>query len=93
MNLKESKLFTNWLIYKAGAICAIALIISYTISSCTNPYDSTDAPGKRSGMRLYHDAKTGCEYLSAPNGGLTPRLDVDNKHVGCHKTGKEYEAN
>lgn len=92
MNLKESKTFADWLIYKILIVTFLAAMISLGISHYATPYDSTDAPGKRSGMRLYRDAETGCEYLSAKS-GLTPRLDVDNKHVGCHKTGKEYEAN
>lgn len=29
------------------------------------------------------DSRTGCQYLESLNGGLTPRLDRDGKHVGC----------
>lgn len=38
--------------------------------------DSTDGE-KRSGMRLHTDALTGCQYLSVPGAGLTPRLDSE----------------
>lgn len=38
--------------------------------------DSTDGE-KRSGMSLHTDALTGCQYLSVPGAGLTPRLDRD----------------
>lgn len=44
--------------------------------------DSTDG-ATRSGMRPHVDAATGCEYLSAPGGGITPRLDSDGRHMGC----------
>lgn len=42
--------------------------------------DSTDTKTTRSGMELYTDALTGCQYLSA-GGGITPRLDSDNMIV------------
>jgi len=43
--------------------------------------DATDG-AERSGLKLHHDAQTGCQYLSAINGGLTPRM-VSGKHMGC----------
>lgn len=43
--------------------------------------DDTDGPEKRSGMALYRDYGTGCEYLASPWGGLTPRLDADGRHI------------
>lgn len=45
------------------------------------PYDSTDPPGGRSGLSIYVDHATGCEYLSRH--GLTPRLDGQGRHMGC----------
>lgn len=42
--------------------------------------DSTDTKTTKSGMRLYTDALTGCQYLSA-GGGLTPRIDSDGEPV------------
>lgn len=45
--------------------------------------DSTDTKTARSGMKLYTDALTGCQYLSA-GGGLTPRIDSDGEPV-CNK--------
>lgn len=46
------------------------------------PYDDTDPPGARSGLRLYTDAKTGCQYIgSGFLGAPTPRLDVQGKHI------------
>lgn len=41
--------------------------------------DSTDPVGGVSGMNLYVDAATGCNYLGR-SGGLTPRLRADGSH-------------
>lgn len=43
--------------------------------------DDTDGPKERSNMRLHTDHRTGLQYLSAPGGGLTPRLDAAGKHM------------
>ena len=44
--------------------------------------DDTDVSAtKRSGMRLHTDALTGCQYLAANGGGITPRLDASGKHI------------
>jgi len=32
-------------------------------------------------MRLHTDHLTGLQYLSAPGGGITPRLDRDGRHM------------
>ena len=40
---------------------------------------------RRSGMTLFVDARTGCQYLSAGR-GLTPRLDETGKQI-CKKGG------
>lgn len=48
-------------------------------------YDDTDSFPNRSGLVLYRDAKTGCEYLARPFlGGLHPRMDGTGKQV-CQK--------
>lgn len=61
-----------------------ALFIAYWLF-CTIVYgtgrDDTDAPGRRSRLVLYTDAKTGLQYVGVPFGGLTPRLDVDGKQM------------
>lgn len=49
------------------------------------PRDDTDGPERRSGMSLYTDAGTGCQYVGA-SGGLTPRLDAEGKPM-CTKGG------
>lgn len=46
--------------------------------------DSTDGPWPwRSGMELRVDAETGCEYLEARGGGITPRMGANGLHAGC----------
>ena len=37
-----------------------------------------------SGLGLYTDNLTGCQYLSSPRGGLVPRLDKDGTHI-CNR--------
>lgn len=43
-------------------------------------YDSTDGKS-RSGLGLYTDNLTGCQYLSAKNSGITPRVDSEGNHI------------
>ncbi|MGM3162412.1 hypothetical protein ACS25C_16775 [Dickeya undicola] len=42
--------------------------------------DDTDGVG-RSGLSLYTDAGTGCQYLSAGGSGITPRMDKDGYQI------------
>jgi hypothetical protein len=59
--------FMNWVI---GGIALLILL-----SIIFRPYDSTDAPGVRSGLQLYTDAATGCQYLRAGMfSPLVPRM-------------------
>lgn len=56
------------------------LIFSWLATIFQIGFDSTDG-ASRSGMKIYTDAMTGCEYLSSQTGGLTPRLDKNSKHI------------
>lgn len=65
----------------------ILFFIVLIVVDWSRPYDSTDDAenGERSGMVLYTDNMTGCQYLEAGIiGGMTPRLDGTGKHVGCN---------
>ena len=59
------------------------------------PYDDTDPPSAtpywgRSGLGLYTDHKTGCQYVKAGMfGGTTPRLDDSGKPVCRPSTTKD----
>ena len=59
------------------------LLIGYfaiaMLGRCT-PRDDTDGDN-RSGMGLHTDARTGCQYLSVPFGGITPRLGPNGEHL------------
>lgn len=46
--------------------------------------DETDSMLQRSGMGLFTDYGTGCQYLGSPRGGITPRLGTDGKQI-CSK--------
>lgn len=54
------------------AIIAMAWLLIGSID--LRARDSTGTKTTRSSMKLYTDALTGCQYLSA-GGGLTPRID------------------
>lgn len=59
-----------------GVVCLVVLI--FVGAMLPNPKDNTDPVDGRSGMVLYVDAATGCNYLSTPNRrSLTPRLRAD----------------
>lgn len=58
-----------------------AVVVLLMLSGSGSNRDSTDSPDKRSGMRLHTDHLTGLQYLSAPGGGLTPRLDANGRHM------------
>ena len=48
------------------------------------PRDDSDPPYGMSGMSLYTDNLTGCQYLSTWwFGALLPRFDASHNHVGC----------
>lgn len=63
-------------------IAAAAVLALF--GSCTRR-DDTDPPEPygRSGLILLADARTGCQYLAVPLGGITPRRDGEGKHMGC----------
>lgn len=64
-------------------LLACIIIVSIVGAGIKNwDIDSTDtSDDERSGMSLYTDALTGCQYLGAGFGGITPRLDKDGHHV------------
>ena len=64
---------------------ALAAIGGMFAAMLIQPYDDTDdrQNKERSGMNLYIDNKTGCEYLGVPIGSITPRLDRNGDQLGC----------
>lgn len=65
-----------------GVICATILILAACFDGCGR--DDSDPPGGHSYMQPLVDFKTGCQYLRASGGGLTPRLAPDGKQICGH---------
>lgn len=78
----------HWL-YQTAALLAMTLIAVAVLCVLFDwPRDDTDPPASdapRSGMQPHTDAATGCQYLSTPLGGITPRLDANGQHRGCRQ--------
>lgn len=68
-----------------GISSILWLLIGWGVKSLApRPYDDTDNGNQRSGLEVRTDHLTGCQYLVADRGGLTPRMAADGKkHIGC----------
>lgn len=84
---RAAKVIQNGIFGAARIIGAYLLVMflsaTWVVDLTGYGRDSTDAE-KRSGMNLHTDAETGCQYLSVPGGGVTPRMNND-LHMGCRK--------
>jgi hypothetical protein len=84
MELETLKKWTLWI----ARLIALVIVIAWTIAQTPLGRDDTDSGswgGGRSGMKVMTDALTGCQYLTVPGGGITPRLEGYGQHVGCRK--------
>lgn len=82
MELETFKKLTRWI----GKWVAMAIALTWIIGQTPLGRDDSDSGtwgSGRSGMKPMTDALTGCQYLHAPSGGITPRLDGKGRHVGC----------
>ncbi len=71
--MKNGPLFTMLgAAFALGVVCGLGTV---------SPHDDTDTRDQRSGMRPHVDALSGCQYLSVPGGGITPRLDNQGRHM------------
>lgn len=61
---------------------AILFLLAVVVAGCSERDDSDPKEG-RSGLHIYKDALTGCEYLS-PGVGMVPRMGTDGKQI-CRK--------
>lgn len=61
----------------------LGFAVTLPLAMCAMPKDDTDPPEGRSGMAIYTDHLTGCQYLARPVGGVTPRLDARGRQLGC----------
>lgn len=67
---------------KIGFILSVGLIVVAILSWASKRIALDDTDGDAaSGMGLHTDARTGCQYLSTYNGGITPRLDENGHHI------------
>jgi hypothetical protein len=71
------------LAFKLFGAAVVILILSQV--RCNERPDTTDRMTPEdttaSGMHLRIDARTGCHYLEVTDGGITPRLDSDGRHI------------
>ena len=71
--------------YFTFALIATLLVVSWCSDSMRSYDDTDDYKNKRhSGLGLYTDNLTGCQYIKGGRfGGITPRIDGDGNHLGC----------
>lgn len=67
-------------------IAALSLLVNYTpLHRWVAPTDDSDAsPTKRSGMKIYKDALTGCEWVKMPGTPAVERTWPDGRQI-CRK--------
>ncbi len=65
----------------ALAAAVVVIVVVSFLSMHQPPRDNSDPIGGRSNMSVLTDALTGCQYLATQRGGITPRMDADNKQV------------
>lgn len=78
--LEELKAYTRWF----GGWVLFAILFQVAFAQTPFGRDDSDEQGwfgKRSGAEIVTDARTGCQYFKS--GGITPRLDVTGKQIGC----------
>jgi hypothetical protein len=62
-------------------VLAVVLLIILFSNHWLGRDDTDDPNGKASGMIVYSDHRTGCQYVGTVLGGITPRLDIDGKPI------------
>jgi hypothetical protein len=78
---EDLKRYTRWL---SGWFLVMYFLVVLIGKSPMGRDDSDPGEwGQRSGITPRTDHLTGCQYLEAVSGGLTPRLDKTGKHIGC----------
>lgn len=77
------ELAAKWFVLYCRALAITGLVWFVIEAFDLRPHDATDPVDGRSGMELLRDAGTGCEYLAAPVGGLSPRMSSTGEHMGC----------
>ena len=78
------KQFTYGVVYASFVVIGLIAILGFLLTpilETITPRDATDSAYERSGMRLYTDHGTGCQYLATKEGHLSPRLHSDGAQV------------
>jgi len=58
-----------------------ALLILLFPTGCVFHDDTDGKAGQHSGLALYTDSGTGCEYVATITGSITPRMNKDKTQV------------
>jgi hypothetical protein len=67
---------------KVVIVVGLSIFLAYAAADAFKlGWDDTDGETKRSGMRLFTDYRTGCQYLGGAWGGITPRVNRDGTHM------------
>lgn len=71
-----------------GIIISLLTLVALATQFAGGGFDRDDTDGReRSGLKLHTDHGTGCQYLSTPGGGITPRMSADGTtHHGCRES-------
>lgn len=77
---EEAAKLIVWTVWFVWAVMVLTIISD--AAGMRAGWDSTDGQNVRSGMSLYVDHGTGCQYLGRI-GVLTPRMQGDGKQAGC----------
>lgn len=79
---------THGVVAAVGMVAIGVLVLSLLVKAAiTTPKDGTDPVDGRSGLSIYIDHGTGCQYISVGRGGgLTPRLTANGAHM-CSDVG------
>ena len=84
MNLAETREFWKGIRREISEFLLFVIVIAGLYGVSTWQRDSTDQQGwftRRSGLTVHTDELTGCQYLV--DHGITPRLDIYGRQIGC----------
>ena len=71
----------SYYLCKLAFIYLILLFIQHLFNMFTIDHDDTDPIDGSSGLKVFIDNRTNCQYISADNSGITPRLNADGKQI------------
>ena len=71
------------IIISLGTIFGIMLFAAFATDD-NRKASNTDGLGYRSGVTLFTDQITGCQYLRTSEGSITPRLNAQGKQLCSH---------